>query len=120
MHDWYEDFSTGYISPAVALLIKKQQELFPDIVTINIITNKKNLQEIFWEFTYPELCNTITLLLYQAECDLSNCDFLVKENILKKILDQERNQFHEALAQHQQTIDFLSTYKKATVSGGCN
>ena len=109
-HDWLEDMQRGHLSTVVAMLIKDWQEKYPEQKEINLITDLKKLQQLFWFKTIKTSSRLTIAYTKKSKQALKKLYFLENLNPLEYFIDISEKTAKAALKERQKSLDFLNEF----------
>lgn len=112
-HDWLEDISRGFISPAVALILKAWRGSSRRR-TIVLRRDVPRLQRIFWHQVITKLAADIGRHVRLARTNLAKMTIVRNPGFLESLLAPVERSAAQALRERERMIEFLKRYKPAS------
>jgi hypothetical protein len=109
-HDWEEDLNKGQLNPVVCLLIVKYQRQHRIKNTIKLSYLSLQLNGIFWNDMFPDVCKIILFHIKKAKISLNKIQVIQNIELFEKILDDLKLTTENAFKDQQNTIEFLEEF----------
>ena len=113
MHDWHSDLQRGYINPVAARIINLYRK-DSDYTTLNVLSEKNTLYNLFWKNTFEELYQELVVIIQQAQTAVLQFTFLEKTDFLIEPLNHYLQVLNHAREEKIRGELFLHHYKKTT------
>ena len=112
-HDWEKDLKRGQIDSVGADVLRKWKEATPlkQQREADILKIMPDLQKIFWYDVIPEVCQTVLKRTELAEKSLKAISLISNPLVMTNLLKPVRYSAQKALAEREETIKFLKSYK---------
>lgn len=112
MHDWYDDLVSGFLNRVgqEILIIANAQCR----TSIHIIKDKEYLYELFWKYIFDSMYNESQAIIRDALVTVNQLTLFSHTEFLTDPLYKYQNVFEKTLHEKNNTLKFLSAYKKTT------
>ena len=109
-HDYIEDMERGHLSTVVVMLLKDWKTKYPEQKEIDLVTDLKKLQELFWFKTIKTACELAVDYTTKSREALAKLHFLENPAPLAHFIDIAENVAQSALNEQQKSLDFLDRW----------
>jgi len=109
-HDYIEDMERGHLSTVVVMLLKDWKIKYPEQKEIDLVSDLKKLQELFWFKTIKTACELAVNYTAKSREALVKLHFLENPTPLAHFIDIAENVAKTALDEQQKSLDFLDRW----------
>ncbi len=109
-HDYIEDMERGHLSTVVVMLLKDWKIKYPEQKEIDLVSDLKKLQELFWFKTIKTACELAVSYTDKSRIALNKLHFLENPAPLEHFINIAEKVAQKALDEQQKSIDFLKEF----------
>lgn len=110
-HDYIEDMQRGHLSTVVVMLLSDWKIKYPKSKEIDLVTDLKKLQQLFWFKTIKTACELAVSYTTKSRVALNKLHFLENPAPLAHFIDIAENVAQTAIDEQQKSLDFLIEFK---------
>jgi hypothetical protein len=114
-HDYIEDMERGHLSTVVVMLLYDWKIKYPEIKEIDLVTDLRKLQELFWFKTIKTACEIALTYTLKSRKSLDRLYFLENKLPLAHFIDIAENVAKTALSEQKRSLQFLNEFKKTRI-----
>jgi hypothetical protein len=108
-HDWKEDLVRGNISTAIAALLTRWKEKYPERTEIDVVQDLPELEHLFWFEILEPLCTSILTHASQSREALYSIGCITDHAPLEEFIIRNERAANRALTEYTQSAEFLSS-----------
>ncbi len=110
-HDLIEDLERGHLSTVVVMFLKDWQKNYPEQTEIDLKSDLKKIQKLFWFKTIPTACKIAIKYTQKSKTALNKIKILENPTPLENFINIAENVAKQALSEQQKSLEILKEFK---------